>query len=135
MVYRYEDAIISAMNAYSDHPTKPITELEVVTGCLMSETGMPTRRQRDKSIKLNDEFSRISEWITNLMRRQGPEFDYGTQGASDGLELCLACVNEGLELGTKRRSYHYRNLNSFRVVAASALLAEMDVAGLFSKKG
>ncbi|PLB44105.1 RNA-directed RNA polymerase QDE-1 [Aspergillus steynii IBT 23096] len=129
----YEDAIIGAMNNYSDHPTKPITELEVVTGCLMSETGMVSRRQRDRSIKLKDEYSRICEWITNQMRRQGPGYEYGTQNTSDGLELCLACVHEGMELGTARRSYFYRDLNSFKVVAVCALLAEMDVAGLFPR--
>ncbi|KAK1145215.1 hypothetical protein N8T08_004367 [Aspergillus melleus] len=68
----YEDAVIAAMNSYSDHPTTPITEMEVVTGCLVSGTGMLSRRQRDQSMKLNDEYARICEWITTQMRRQGP---------------------------------------------------------------
>lgn len=97
----------------------------------MSGTGMLSRRQRDRSIKLKDEYSRICEWITNHLRRQGPEYESGEQKASDGLELCLACVHEGMELVTTRRSYYYRDMNSFRVVAACALLAEMDAAGLF----
>ncbi|KAI9037676.1 RNA-directed RNA polymerase QDE-1 [Aspergillus affinis] len=129
----YEDAVIAAMNGYSDHPTTPITEMEVVTGCLVSGTGMLSRRQRDQSIKLNDEYARICEWVTNHMRRQGLGYENGESFVSDGLEFCLACVHEGMELVITRRSHYYRDMNSFRVVAACALLAEMDVVGLFNR--
>lgn len=56
----YEDAISDAMAQYSEHPIKPITELEVFIGNILNRSGVQTNRQRDNSIKLRDEFERIS---------------------------------------------------------------------------
>lgn len=56
----YEAAISDAMAQYSEHPIKPITELEVFIGNILNRSGVQTNRQRDSSIKLKDEFERIS---------------------------------------------------------------------------
>lgn len=56
----YEEAISDAMAQYSEHPIKPITELEVFIGNILNRSGVQTSRQRDNSIKLKDEFERIS---------------------------------------------------------------------------
>lgn len=56
----YEDAISDAMAQYSEHPIKPITELEVFIGNILNRSGVQTNRQRDSSTKLRDEFERIS---------------------------------------------------------------------------
>lgn len=56
----YEAAISNAMSQYSEHPINPITELEVFIGNILNKSGVQTNRQRDKSIKLKDEFERIS---------------------------------------------------------------------------
>ncbi|KAF7593189.1 hypothetical protein BBP40_011819 [Aspergillus hancockii] len=118
----YEDGIISCMNNYSEHPVKPITELEVLIGSIINENGVPTRRQRDRSIKLKDEFDRIASWIMGLM---GREKTVGTEQHS--LELCLACVHVGCEKsGPSRLTEMYGELKSFKIVAACALLFELD---------
>ncbi|KAE8352264.1 RNA dependent RNA polymerase-domain-containing protein [Aspergillus coremiiformis] len=118
----YNDALISAMDSYSDHPTKPISELEVVISSIINRKGVPTRRQRDRSDKLRDEFDRIATWITGIMRRQG-----GADSKPDGLELTLSCLYLGIQgSDSDRRREIYGELKSFTVVAACALLAEME---------
>lgn len=121
------------MNDFSEHPINPISEVEVFIGCIINKTGVQTRRQRDRSIKLKDEFERIAIWITGQMRRQNKS-DIpltGHETEFDALELCLACIHIGAErdeLGAMRRRRNRRNeLKSFRAVAASALLTELDL--------
>ncbi|KAE8420364.1 RNA dependent RNA polymerase-domain-containing protein [Aspergillus pseudocaelatus] len=118
----YEDAIISAMDTYSDHPTKPISELEVVIGSIINRRGVQTRRQRDRSNKLHEEFDRVATWITSIMRRQEVE-----DPDPNGLELSMACLYHGIQGSDScYRKDIYGELKSFRVVAACALLAELD---------
>ncbi|QMW36037.1 hypothetical protein G4B84_011566 [Aspergillus flavus NRRL3357] len=117
-----DDAIISAMDTYSDHPTKPISELEVVIGSIINRRGVQTRRQSDRSNKLHEEFDRIATWITSIMRRQEIE-----DPDPNGLELSLACLYHGIQgSDSGHRKEVYGELKSFRVVAACALLAELD---------
>jgi hypothetical protein len=121
------------MNDFSEHPVDPISELEVFIGYIINKTGVQTRRQRDRSIKLKDEFERIAAWITTQIRPYGnssvPQTGYETE--FDALELCLACVYAGGEHNrpgaARRRRDGYGELKSFRVIAASALLAELDL--------
>ncbi|OJJ50415.1 hypothetical protein ASPZODRAFT_164365 [Penicilliopsis zonata CBS 506.65] len=128
----YEDAIISAMNEYSDHPINPISELEVFIGFIINKTGVQTHRQRDRSIRLSEEFERISAWIVSQMRRSRGDTAsvLSYSGEFDALELCLACVHVGVQQdqGTsfRRRRDVYGDIKSFKVVAACALLAELD---------
>lgn len=110
------------MDTYSDHPTKPISELEVVIGSIINRRGVQTRRQRDRSNKLHEEFDRIATWITSIMRRQEIE-----DPDPNGLELSLACLYHGIQgSDSGHRKEVYGELKSFRVVAACALLAELD---------
>ncbi|KIH95165.1 RNA-dependent RNA polymerase [Sporothrix brasiliensis 5110] len=112
----YEDSILTTMYEFSEHPTLPITELEVFIGTIVNKTGSQTLRQRDRSRKLRDEYERISSWITAQIRPHGRtnEGDGGVDGENDGddgeeddfdkegrdwrsqrlavLELCLACT-------------------------------------------
>ena len=64
---RYEDAIYGVMINCADHPNQPLEELEVFIGFIMNKRGAQTHRQRDRSIKLKDEFERIG---ARLRRRQ-----------------------------------------------------------------
>ncbi|KAI0393227.1 RdRP-domain-containing protein [Xylariaceae sp. FL0594] len=68
----YEDMIWSATIDFSEHASKAITELEVFTGAIHNRTGIQTRRQRDTSTRLKDEFDRITRWVNGLMRGQEP---------------------------------------------------------------
>ncbi|KAI3400992.1 hypothetical protein diail_697 [Diaporthe ilicicola] len=133
----YEGAMWSTMAQYSAHPTRPLTELEVFIGNVLNKSGVQTKRQRDSSIKLKDEMNRIATWITGQMRKvshSGPSgaaapLLTGYQTQFDNLHLCLACVHAGCEDNTGARESRYEgDMQSFRVVAACALLSEI---GLF----
>ncbi|KAL2195585.1 RNA dependent RNA polymerase-domain-containing protein [Corynascus similis CBS 632.67] len=127
ILHAYEDAIHGVMIDCAEQPNQPLTELEVFVGFIMNRTGSQTPRQRDRSIKLKDEFERIASWITNQMRK--PCTVSGCTSELDGLELCLACLYVGCEKRMRairpgQRS-SARDLESFKVVAAAALTEEL----------
>jgi len=129
----YEDAMRAAMTNFSEHPVQPLSELEVFTGHIVNKTGVQTRRQRDQSHKLKDEFERISTWITKQIRLDSGSVSTGYVAELDNLERCLACVNVAVPLDVQqdtprpaRRSRKAGELHSFRLVAASALMREVD---------
>ncbi|KAK0736091.1 RNA dependent RNA polymerase-domain-containing protein [Apiosordaria backusii] len=117
--HTYEDAVYSIMVDYSDHPFKPLRETEMFSGFIINKTGGASRRQRDKSIKMNDEFERISKLVMNTMHK-----------GHDALELCLACVHAGVDKELQGKKAWHRgspdDVVSFRIVAASALLRELN---------
>ncbi|GLA19846.1 hypothetical protein AnigIFM62618_007970 [Aspergillus niger] len=129
---RYEEAVFSARNNYSEHPIDPLSELEVFIGSVMNKGGVQTRRQRDQSNKLADEFDRISTWIVGQMRA-GSSSESPITSVSDQLkplEFCLACIHvggEGNKDPARRRREVYGEIKSFRAVAACALLFELDL--------
>ncbi|GKZ35522.1 hypothetical protein AbraIFM66950_006184 [Aspergillus brasiliensis] len=134
---RYEEAVFSARNNYSEHPIEPLSELEVFIGSVLNKRGVQTRRQRDQSNKLADEFDRIATWIVGQMRA-GSSSESPIASPSDqlkSLELCFACIHVGGETNkedsTRRRREVYGEIKSFRAVAACALLFELE---LFEKK-
>ncbi|KAK4233862.1 RNA dependent RNA polymerase-domain-containing protein [Achaetomium macrosporum] len=114
--YAYEEDIHGVMIDCAEHPHQPLKELE-------------TRRQRDRSVKLKDEFERITTYITREMR--SPTSDSGYTSELDALELCLACLHvacqkERRELRPRHRS-SAQDLESFKIVAAAALMRELSV--------
>ncbi|KAK3988970.1 RNA dependent RNA polymerase-domain-containing protein [Cladorrhinum sp. PSN332] len=131
--HAYNQAVYRTMVDCSDHPHKPLIELEVFIGTIVNKSGTLNTRQRDKSIKLKDEFERITSWITEEMRNQNLEDD-SKKGELDALELCLACVHigcdkEGRETAGKAQPFKRgssESLVSFKIVAASALLRELN---------
>lgn len=130
---RYENAILSAMNDFSEHPIYPISELEVFIAHILNKSGVQTHRQRARSIKLSDEFDRIVTWVMSQMRPYGnqpiPLTGYETE--HDALALCLACLyiagEKDESARIRRRKDWYGGLQSFRVVSACALLAELEL--------
>ncbi|KAG8162744.1 hypothetical protein KVR01_007222 [Diaporthe batatas] len=129
----YEEAISTAMGQYSSHPTKPLRELEVFIGNVLNKSGVQTQRQRDSSIKLKDEMSRIATWITRQMRKVNHDAEgnvappTGYQTELDNLHLCLACVHAGCEETAGPRESRFEGMQSFRIVAACALLSEISL--------
>ena len=125
---RYEEAVSSLMIDWAEHPGQPLKELEVFVGFILNKTGSQTNRQRDKSVKLKDEFERIATLFMRQLRR--PESSDGLAGEQDGLELCLAAVHVGcaekygLERGWSRRGAF--KVESFKILAASALVGELN---------
>lgn len=124
----YEVAIFEAMAKYSVHPTKPLMELEAFIGNILNKSGVQNSRQRDSSKKLRAEFDRISTWITSQMRRVRPDSEpTGYQTRFDNLHLCLACVHAGCEENSDQRGSRNESMQSFKIVAACALLAELGI--------
>ncbi|CAK7275319.1 hypothetical protein SEPCBS57363_006620 [Sporothrix epigloea] len=147
----YDDAILSTMYEFSEHPTLPLTELEVFIGTIINKTGAQTLRQRDRSRKLHGEYERISSWITAQIRSSkrkngkmsagrvhinSENSDSDDDGSEDGgawldertaiLGLCLACVHvQKLESdGWRGRE---EQMQSFWLVAGSALIRELEL--------
>ncbi len=124
-----------AMTDHSEHATRPLSELEVFIGYIINPRGVQTRRQRDRSEKLKDEFDRISAQTMERMRGNKAVPATGYIKELDALELCLACTHISHELGGKAedagfarpgRRRGYGGLRSFRLVAVLALLRELD---------
>lgn len=145
----YDDAIWTATIDYSDHSSKGITELEVFTGTIFNKTGIQTRRQRDTSIRLKDEFDRTAKWIEGLIRKHGvnPSNDFPDDIVDDhqdgyyegsinpetkftALELSIACLHAGV-MRRRRSESNKRNVDefeSFKVIAAHCALRELENA-------
>jgi hypothetical protein len=128
---RYDDAIFGLMTHWSDHPTEPLTEIEVFVGSILNKKGFKGSQgshERDRSIKLKDEYDRIAMGITRKM--QSPAMATIKEKLSM-LELCLACVYVGCEKRVMARRRSRKSPNdgqSFRVLAASALMTELGSA-------
>ncbi|KAF4918297.1 RNA-dependent RNA polymerase 1 [Colletotrichum viniferum] len=145
----YEDTVIQAMSTYSDNHVKRMTEIEVFCGSIFNKAGAQTRRQKDNSKKLKAEFDRLSEWLVGQMRRKLRTVDqeassiYNSSSSNqysflsddpvtrmlapnrEALEMSYSCLmvglmpNEGFELEDGKQ------LQSFKVIAASVLLKEL----------
>ncbi|KAF2115325.1 RNA dependent RNA polymerase-domain-containing protein [Lophiotrema nucula] len=137
--HAYEDAISNATLEYSDHAAIRITELEVFTGNIFNKSGAQTRRQRDKSLQLKDEFNRIAQWAEGMIRKRSiaiPEDDDEEQELSsdnDGaLALSIACLRVGQLMESResrlRAGRTEGEFQSFKVVAACAAIRELDAA-------
>lgn len=140
------------MYNYSEHPTQPLTELEVFIGTVHNKAGAQTRRQRDNSIKLKEEINQAITYIAKHIRKaasdhyDGPEqattvddassvFSDGTEtvaGRYASVELALSCLHVACaDIDENPNSQHRsrtEQLVSFRVVAASVLRREMEWA-------
>ncbi|KAI0025215.1 rna-dependent rna polymerase [Xylariomycetidae sp. FL0641] len=148
----YDDQIMQATIDFSEHSRVGITEVEVFTGRIFNKSGVQTRRQRDKSTQLKDEFDRISKWAETLMRKQKMKSpsdeedsdddsdvddiqedydrDETSQGAS-ALELSIACLNVGIDRTRFKRDARRgdnEEFHSFKVVAAHCVLRELELA-------
>jgi hypothetical protein len=138
-VRSYEDAIFTVMQDYSTHPTQPLTELEVFTGNIFSGSGVQTRRQRDRSLQLKDEFDRIARSFENLIRRRttasSAKQDDQSNAAEDPMEalmMSLACLEVSQGKGTHGdRSANGRmndEYQSFKIISACCVIRELNAA-------
>lgn len=140
--HAYEDAIWNATYEFSDHAAMRITELEVFTGAIYNKSGMQTRRQRDRSVKLKDEFDRIAQWAVGMIRKRNnttgveeneSEAGDARSGATDAREsliLSVACLRVGTlkDLTRLGQGRDGEDFQSFKVVAATCALRELDAA-------
>ncbi|KAI1769919.1 RdRP-domain-containing protein [Hypoxylon cercidicola] len=143
----YDDAIWSATMDNSDHSTKGITELEVFTGCIFNKSGVQTKRQRDRSVRLKDDFDRIAKVFESSIRKKKIEpreddgaddndsdaGDYADADVDDfspdlsALELSIACLHVGTSTSNKF-GRNNSDFQSFKVIAAQCVLSELEIA-------
>ncbi|KAI1471036.1 RdRP-domain-containing protein [Daldinia caldariorum] len=145
----YDDAVWTATMEYSDNFTKGLSELEVFTGYIFNKTGAQTRRQRDRSVRLKDDYDAIARWVESMIRKKkvghrdsddddddddsdsGADLDdYGSENRhheSTPLELSIACLHVGI---TKPKSFgrNKDDFQSFKIVAAQCVLTELEFA-------
>lgn len=125
-------------------------------GEIFNKSGAQTRRQRDRSIKLKDAYSRIARWaesqirkrpMTKLATEQGEEADEwdddlgetstkssatGTSAFSsslEALELSIACLVVGSAPSSNTGTGGRQSNNrhqSFKVVSACCVVKELD---------
>ncbi|OHX00326.1 RNA-dependent RNA polymerase [Colletotrichum incanum] len=149
----YEDTVSGFMTQYSDSRMKQLTEVEVFCGSIFNKTGSQTRRQKDNSKKLKQDFDRLADHVTHQMRRKvrnaeghdtavynnvDPTTDEQAPGSTpvddldrflspnrEALEMSYACLMVGLVKNTDIEYEHWAHLQSFKVIAASVLLKEL----------
>ncbi|KDN62798.1 putative RNA dependent RNA polymerase [Colletotrichum sublineola] len=149
----FEDTVSGFMIQYSDNHMKQLTEVEVFCGSIFNKTGSQTRRQKDNSKKLKQDFDRLADHITQQMRRKvrnvegsatvvhdgvDPTIDKEAPGHADvddldrllapnreALEMSYACLMVGLTVDHDVDYEHWAQLQSFKVIAASVLLREL----------
>jgi hypothetical protein len=129
---------------FSTNPRVPITEVEAFCGSILNAKGSQTRRQRDSSIKLKDEMDNVMNFIVKQIRdRSGGVTSDGDDASSvvteddelserkgmNAIELCWACMIVGGDktwADAQRYRGNEQKLESFRVVAASCLVKELN---------
>ncbi|KAI3540164.1 RNA-dependent RNA polymerase [Colletotrichum filicis] len=148
----YEDHLFSAMTTYSDSHLKQLTEVEVFCGSIFNKTGAQTRRQKDNSMKLKQEFDRLADLMVQQMRRKfrnvgdkaaQPTDIYNNPAPTgtrqidddierllapnkDALEMSYACFMVGLLPSTDlERGHRATQLESFKIISAGVLLKEL----------
>jgi len=127
------------MFEYGPRPHKPLSEVEVFVGDILSKTGAQTKRQRDLSISMKERFeeglSLTVRYITQSNSYSYDEEDEETNGNENkeaneqALAVSMAClwvaVNEEADVwryGKRGRV----ELRSFGYVAAAVCLKEAE---------
>ncbi|KEY67806.1 hypothetical protein S7711_04117 [Stachybotrys chartarum IBT 7711] len=133
----YEDAVWNLSLEFSDNPSLRITELEVFTGAIFNATGVQTRRQRDRSIQLKDEFASVVQQTEAVIRKKsarppGEQLDEAQMMAhcKTALRSSMACLNVACFKEKEGRSGWRRVdevFQSFKVIAACCVIKELDV--------
>lgn len=118
----YEDCVQDSMKEYTEHPSRPLTELEVFVGNVLGKTGAQSKRQRELSTSLKEHFDDNAAWIVNCILKN----DDGTP-SDEALERSMACLEVSLEEPEQRRGWKGREqLISFKYVAAAICLKEVE---------
>ncbi|TVY45069.1 RNA-dependent RNA polymerase [Lachnellula subtilissima] len=114
----YEEALLNTMTDYSQHPQRPLSELEAFTGAILGRTGVPNRYQRELSKTMKEKFEEDTTFIVNCILKDGDEW------SDQALERSVACLAVSLKDGTVHR--RREQLLSFKYVAAAICLREVE---------
>jgi hypothetical protein len=109
------------MTEYSEHPLRPLTELEAFIGNILGRTGAQTKHQRELSTSLKEQFDVDAAYFVNCIVRDGADY------SDEALERSMACLAVSLEddaLAVARGSRE--RLQSFKYLAAAVCLREVE---------
>ncbi len=111
------------MTSYSEHPLRPLTELEAFIGNILGKTGAQSRQQRELSTSMKEKFEAESGFIVNCIVRDDAEW------SEESLERSLAVLWVSLQERRWKRGLGFDgagSLLSFKYVAAEVCLREVD---------
>ena len=113
------------MKGYSEHPLRPLSELEAFIGNILSAQGSQSKRQRDLSTTMKEAFDRDVAYIVSCIVGSPDIRDERSLGA---LGRSIACFSVSLEELTRLPMGGRRNepLVSFRYLTAAVCLRELD---------
>jgi hypothetical protein len=118
---RYEDCLMRIMTNFSGHPLHPISEIEAFIGNILGPQGAQSKKQRDLSITMKEEFDRDAAFIVQCIRTK-EDVD-----GDEGLERSMACLAVSLEGRKSGGSFKGgTRLVSFGYIAAAVCLKELD---------
>lgn len=114
---RYEEALLNIMTDFSEHPLRPISENEAFIGNILGKTGAQSRRQRDLSSSMKEQFDRDTAFVVSCILKEEDGY------SEEALERSIACLEVSLE---ERRVFRRsEQLASFKYLAASICLREV----------
>lgn len=103
---------------YTISPAHSVTEVEVVVGNIVGNTGAPFRRQRDLATSMKEQYDRdVRFTIDSILKDDG-------QKSVEAIERSLACFHVGFEESAIR--VKGVALKSFLYVAASVCFREVE---------
>jgi hypothetical protein len=105
------------MSEYSEHPRRPLTELEAFVGNILGKTGAQTKHQHDISTTLKEKFDNDAAYFVNCIVKEGAEY------SGEALERSMACLSVSLE---ERLSKGKEEVLSFKYLAAAVCLREVE---------
>ncbi|TVY82362.1 RNA-dependent RNA polymerase [Lachnellula suecica] len=115
----YEEALLNTMTDYSQHPQRPLSELEAFTGNILGKTGAPNPHQRELSKTMKEKFDEDAAFIVNCILKDGDEL------SEERLVRSVACLAVSLE--EDQHFYQRRErLLSFKYLAAAVCLKEVE---------
>ncbi|PBP20340.1 RNA-dependent RNA polymerase [Diplocarpon rosae] len=120
----YEYNLKNTMAIYSEHPSRPISELEAFIGNILGVTGNQSKKQRDLSVTMKEAYDRDAGFVIKCMLNN----DDGER-AEDALERSMACLSVCLDEGNAfvTAGRNSDQLVSFGYIAAAVCLREMDM--------
>jgi hypothetical protein len=127
----YEDCLLNIMKTYSEHPLRPMSELEAFIGNILGAQGSQSRRQRDLSVP-KEAFDRDVAFIIGCIRgnrdEEGEDVDSENGDGYEALARSVACFEVSLGEATRVPQGGRKNepLVSFRYIAAAVCLKEME---------
>lgn len=110
--------MLNIMTEYSEHPLRPLSELEAFVGNILGRTGAQSKRQRELSTSLRERFEFDAAFFVNCIVKD--EAGY----SEEALEKSIACFAISLE----NRDFYRRGeqILSFKYVAAAVCLRELE---------